>query len=363
MNKAYRLWQYPIDEKMVNYLLDFSGYNGEDILNKRVLNLCSGEGSILKEIYFRNIDEFYKTSNNIKGLSDSLKERIFGVEVDKVLVAKSIINLTDSLSQFGLDHGVNIVACDALKFNEKIFDYCFCVPPQELRIEPSNFKESVINRYKPPDFFYNYYSNFIKKGLDVLTKNGKLTIICPADFFCSEYFFDYFYKNVASVKLFFESKRFHFAGPIALVTFTKRKSNNRISVYSSQMTKNLTKKQLYNEILKEYTMFMLQANELSNNQAGECFVTKALPNPKLYHKIYAIKLNEIVELKETNNNDVVYYLQCRFSLKRLRYLTRGNIFFQLINNKCFSKLTRKKQMTIISNYLLYNNDIYEYDKI
>ena len=386
MNVKFRLWQYAISDEMAVKMLDQAGYFGEKILGKKVINLCSGYGTILKHIYFRYINQYYRKNGNLNGIEKELTSLIVGVEIDKLLCHQSIFDLSFYLLNFGLNVNPSVINFDALRLgdlfscqtnaaNIKVklphfpevldnfkldgFDFCFCVPPQELRIEPSNFKMRVLNRYKPDDFFYDYYLNFIQIGLKLVKDSGKVAAICSADFWFNgeiDGFSHKLTKLVESADLIFKSQELNYSGLMGLFVFGKR-GNNGCVKFKTEVEENfltLPLAKLPEQILGGYIefLFRLSINFASNFDIMCIKQTKECKNP-IY---YLTQDGQILVAKNYSNKpaNAEIIIESNLSSKQLNYLTRNKIFSQMLNCCLFKEKSESQQFKIINNFLSFN---------
>lgn len=89
-------------EFIVNDILDLSGYQGQTILKKHVIDNSCGDGAFLVTVVKRYCDEFLKTDNALQTLSEELSTYIHGIEIDEKESKKCIENLNSTVLQYGL---------------------------------------------------------------------------------------------------------------------------------------------------------------------------------------------------------------------------------------------------------------------
>ncbi|MBO4570287.1 MAG: hypothetical protein J5689_03645 [Clostridia bacterium] len=194
MKRELRLNQLKTPENVVNIMLDLAGYYGEKILDKKVCNLCFGEGTILIEIIKRYIFEYNKKYGNLDGISSQITELISGVEIDKLMVTRAYSKINLLLKENSISAKINLKCCDALNYNN-CCDYCFCFPPFEFIIEPSNFKEKI----KSSRFKFDKKSYYIKFLLKAKQISKKVVFICPSDILSNQSGVEFLMSNVNNI--------------------------------------------------------------------------------------------------------------------------------------------------------------------
>lgn len=168
---------------VVNKILDDLGYNGEDILNKTILESSCGTGNFLVEIVERFIRESRKKQWNLRRIKKGLENSIYGVEKDIELFNKCI----ESLNNIAMKHeisGVNwkIVNGNGLtEYHNYNFDFNVGNPPyiryhgmsDELRNYLKNNYESCSKGS------FDYFFAFVESGFNKLGLNGKMAFLLP----------------------------------------------------------------------------------------------------------------------------------------------------------------------------------------
>ncbi len=173
---------------IVDNILNLTGYYGEDILNKHVIDNSCGDGAFLCQIVNRYCTEFYRSSNDKTLLKESLENFIHGIEIELSEQKRCIENLSKTAETFGLYNVEWDVLCaDALtieQFNGKM-DFVLGNPPY---VRVHNLGESF-NTVKKLPFSQNGMSDlfivFYELGIRMLNRSGVLGYITPSSYFNS----------------------------------------------------------------------------------------------------------------------------------------------------------------------------------
>lgn len=168
----------------VKLILDKCGYNGNTILNKKILENSCGEGAFLLEIVERYICEARKNNWNNKKIKSGIEKNIVGIEKDKRVYKKCIKNLNSLKEKHGLTsirwsvHNANALS---YKKNMGTFDFVVGNPPY-IRIH--NLDDET-RRILKKDYIFckkgmiDIYLAFFELGLKMLKNSGTLTYITP----------------------------------------------------------------------------------------------------------------------------------------------------------------------------------------
>lgn len=170
---------------IVNNILDLIGYEGDDILEKHIIDNSSGDGAFLIEIVKRYCNSFIKKNGNNKNLKLHLEKYIHGIEIQQDEFEKSLLNLNLAVSIFGLENVKwDIINSDTLlvsKYDNKM-DFVVGNPPY---VRVHNLKEDF-KRVK--DFLFckngmtDLYIVFFEIGFRMLNNKGKMGLITPSSF-------------------------------------------------------------------------------------------------------------------------------------------------------------------------------------
>ncbi len=178
-------------EYLVQSILDYTGYYGDKILEKHVIDNSCGDGAFLKEIVKRYSTEYLKINNNIfaiEGLKNDLEKYIHGIEIDDLESKKCQNNLSNIVQKFGISNvDFDIMTANSLEvsnYNGKM-DFVIGNPPY---VRVHNLKESFEHIKKQKftmsgmtDLFIIFY----EIGLNMLNQNGVLGYITPSSIFNS----------------------------------------------------------------------------------------------------------------------------------------------------------------------------------
>ena len=175
-------------EYIVNNILDLSGYQGQTILKKHVIDNSCGDGAFLVAIADRYCKEFLKSSCDLTVLSEELSAYIHGIEIDEIESRKCIENLNNLAKLYGLDCVEwDVICADTLsvdKYNGKM-DYVLGNPPY-VRVHNLGSSFDNIKKFSfAQSGMTNLYIVFYEIGLKMLNENGVLGYITPSSFFNS----------------------------------------------------------------------------------------------------------------------------------------------------------------------------------
>ena len=226
-------------EFIVNNVLDLSGYRGRAILKKHVIDNSCGDGAFLVAIADRYCNEFLKTDNDLKRLSEELSLYLHGIDIDEFEKMKCIENLNNAVRQYGLDNiKWDIICADTMsveKYNGKM-DFVIGNPPY---IRVHNLGTSF-NRIKKFAFaqsgMTDLYIVFFEIGIKMLNSSGILGYITPSSFFNSlagKYMRRYFVNNNLLDKII-DLKHFQaFAATTytAITILNKNRNNSAVDYY------------------------------------------------------------------------------------------------------------------------------------
>lgn len=188
LNKIKNFGEVFTPDFIVKDMLDFIGYNGCKILQKRIIDNSCGDGAFLCEIAKRYIKESLKVNKNKKTIESELRTFIYGIEINKENYKKCIENLNNIAKQFELNIKWNIICEDTLTINEFNGKMDFVVGnPPYVRIH--NLGKNF-NKVKNFDFAKNgmcdLFIVFYEIGLKMLNKQGRLAYISPNSLFSSQ---------------------------------------------------------------------------------------------------------------------------------------------------------------------------------
>lgn len=186
MNKTKTLGQVFTPPHIVKTILDETGYSGEQILTKNILEPSFGDAVFLYEIIERIHNQGLKQNFTVKEISSIIDENVWGIEYDE----ETYQTATQKLKEWALDaYGMNLVLPNLILGNTlnfkptENFDYIVGNPPY-VRIHniPSNLRESLKN-YEHTSGNTDLYVIFFELGLLWLKPNGKIGFITPNSWF------------------------------------------------------------------------------------------------------------------------------------------------------------------------------------
>ena len=191
-NKQKNLGQVFTPQWIVDLMLEKCGFDGDNILQKTILEPSCGDGAFLCQIVKRIVEKAAP-----KDVISILEKNIYGVELDFLVYQKCIENLNKIIS------GVkwNIQNCDYLtaKFDIK-FDYIIGNPPyirlHNLAPEQRYFLQQNYQFCKTGTT--DIYIAFFEKALQEKSQNGVLCYITPNSFLrndCAKNFRNFIAKN------------------------------------------------------------------------------------------------------------------------------------------------------------------------
>ncbi len=175
-------------EFIVNRIIELTGYNGQGVLKKHIIDNSCGDGAFLVAVVDIYCKEFLKHCTDTALLSEELSAYIHGIDIDKAAIGKCIENLNKTVKRYGLKCVEWDVNCsDALigcKYYGKM-DFVLGNPPY-VRVHNLG---SAIDNIKKFSFAKNGMTDlfivFFEIGLKMLNENGVLGYITPSSFFNS----------------------------------------------------------------------------------------------------------------------------------------------------------------------------------
>lgn len=175
---------------VVSKMLDLVDYKHQ-LVGKRVLENCCGDGQFLSQIVERYIKDAIREGYSLENIARGLENDIVAYEIDKKLIDKCK-NRLDAIS---LKHNLrsihwHIICDDFLgKKDAGQFDYIIGNPPyiayQDLPDEVRKELKSNFSTCKKGKCDYSYA--FIEKSLNLLVDSGKLSYIIPSNIFKNVY--------------------------------------------------------------------------------------------------------------------------------------------------------------------------------
>ncbi len=173
---------------IVDCILGLSGYHGENILKKHVIDNSCGDGAFLCRIADRYCKEFLSYYDDKELLKNHLETYIHGIEINIAEHGKCIENLALVAQNFGVYNvNWNVLCADALtveSFNGKM-DFVLGNPPyvrvHNLGDAFNKTKQFLFSQNGMTDLFIVFY----ELGIKMLSENGILGYITPSSYFSS----------------------------------------------------------------------------------------------------------------------------------------------------------------------------------
>lgn len=167
---------------LVNTMLDLMDYK-KNLIGKTVLENSFGSGNILKAVVLRYIKSAIEEGVDRKSIANGLARDIYGIELDKVLYRKCVIDLNAILKTYGIPAVQwNLFNKNALLLNlEMKFDYVIGNPPyisyREMDVKSRTTLKELFESCSAGKFDYCYA--FIELGIRYLKSTGKLVQLIP----------------------------------------------------------------------------------------------------------------------------------------------------------------------------------------
>ena len=183
------LGQIPTPKEYVNLMLDEVGYHRQ-LLGKTFVDNSCGDGNVLVEAVKRYIYASKDEGHSIEVIKKNLECDIYGYDIDKDAVKKSIERLNEIATIEGIN-GVrwNIQQLDYLRINTIKFDYIVGNPPyityHDLTVEQREYIKDKFLSCQRGRFDYCYA--FIEKSIESLTRTGKMAYLIPFSVFRNKF--------------------------------------------------------------------------------------------------------------------------------------------------------------------------------
>lgn len=202
-----RKYQVFTPYKTVLEMIERVSYNGEIVLNSKVLDLSCGDGAFLCCALQLFLKEAKKNSLSKVAIKSRCNDLFYGYEIDKSVYDLCIFNMNDILyREIGEKiEWKNIKCSDGLKAKIKDFDFVFGNPPyisyQEMEKSTRDYLMTNYESCKGDKFDYSYA--FIEKSINCLKDEGKAIIIAPINMYkmkSSKYYRQFISKYIVSIK-------------------------------------------------------------------------------------------------------------------------------------------------------------------
>ena len=174
---------------IVNNILDLSGYRGEAILGKHVIDNSCGDGAFLAEIVRRYCEEAALAHYSRKRLVQDLETYVHGIEIDPEELRKAAGRISSAVSEFSLGSiKWDLNRDDTLTVHryDGLMDFVLGNPPY-VRVHNLADTYETMKRFRfsqggMTDLFLVFY----EIGLNMLKPGGVLGYITPSSFFHSK---------------------------------------------------------------------------------------------------------------------------------------------------------------------------------
>jgi adenine-specific DNA-methyltransferase len=184
MKKYKALGQVYTPDWLVKEILDFTGYNSANILDKFIFEPACGDGAFLREIVNRYITFGQELRYTVEQIKKGLETYIYGIEIDTTEWEKCIQNLNriveDRLS-IKVDWKIfNLNTLYFYKNYNSFFDFVVGNPPY-IRIHnlDPDTRELLKKEFQFSDGTIDIYTSFFELGINSLKNNGILGFITP----------------------------------------------------------------------------------------------------------------------------------------------------------------------------------------
>ena len=183
------LGQIPTPEEYVKRMLDEVGYHRQ-LVGKTFIDNSCGDGNVLVEAVKRYIHASKEEGYDTEYIKKNLEYDIYGYDIDKKAVNKSIERLNELAATEGINNVKwNISIADYLKTEPRKYDYIVGNPPyityHDLTIEQRKYVKKIFMSCQKGRFDYCYA--FIEKSLKSLTSNGKMAYLIPFSIFRNKF--------------------------------------------------------------------------------------------------------------------------------------------------------------------------------
>lgn len=173
---------------IVENILDLSGYDGPQILQKHVIDNSCGDGAFLCEIVRRYCKEAVESNASKDDIKNQLSIFVHGIEIDEAEQKKCVANVSEVAKQFNIeDVSWDIICADTLQIHsyDGRMDFVIGNPPyvrvHNLGDSFDDIKKFTFSQGGMTDLFIVFY----EIGIRMLSKTGVLGYITPSSFFNS----------------------------------------------------------------------------------------------------------------------------------------------------------------------------------
>ena len=173
---------------IVSNILDLSGYYGNAVLKKHIIDNSCGDGAFLREIVKRYCEAALKNHYSTKEIAEDLSIYIHGIEIDNIEKNKCVKNVSDIAEGYSVYCNKWDIICDDTltvhRYDGKM-DYVVGNPPY-VRVHNLGDSFDAIKQFSfAQNGMTDLFIVFYEIGLNMLSENGVLGYITPSSFFNS----------------------------------------------------------------------------------------------------------------------------------------------------------------------------------
>lgn len=172
------LGQVSTPESIVDFMLDTIGYQGENVLNKHILDNSCGEGAFLKNIVERYVKVSQEKNLSPREIKKGLETYIHGVEIDHSAYKNCVKSLR---SIFKANYDIKLEDALSVRNYDKKMDFVVGNPPY-VKIHNLNGQNKSVISQKKLKGMVNLYLLFYFLSFRQLNSTGKLIYITPSFF-------------------------------------------------------------------------------------------------------------------------------------------------------------------------------------
>lgn len=188
INMQRKKYQVFTPESVVEKMLDFLGYNGELIINKKIIDISCGDGAFLVSAAERLIAECKNKNLATKEIMEKCSQNICGIEIETEYYKKCIKRLNEVIKKHFKKLCIkwkNVNNGDGLLHSEGNYDFVVGNPPYiSYKDISSEQKEYLRNNFLScKQYRFDYSFAFIEKSLNILSDQGKGCIISPINMY------------------------------------------------------------------------------------------------------------------------------------------------------------------------------------
>lgn len=173
---------------IVQNILDLSGYVGERVLKKHVIDNSCGDGAFLTEMVRRYIDAALGAHTSARQIKADLEQYVHGIEINKQELQKACDNATAAADSLGIPNVkwdfIYDNAVTVRRFDGRM-DFVLGNPPY-VRVHHLADSYDAIKRFRfAQDGMTDLFIAFYEIGLNMLRPGGTLGYITPSSLFNS----------------------------------------------------------------------------------------------------------------------------------------------------------------------------------